>query len=118
MKNRTGNKVSQLDTPYVHKFSADQQRRQFHKRRCQRIIIAFLVIFLVLGIQIVRSRRTLAKVNNNIAACQTELKDQQQTSRHLKYQIKLLHDPEYVQQVLRAKYNYSKKGETIYNLNN
>ena len=36
----------------------------------------------------------------------------------LKQQIQQLHDPEYAQQVARAKYNYSKKGETIYNLDN
>lgn len=118
MKKQTGNKVSQLDTPYVHKFSADQQKRQFHKRRCQRIIFAFLVIFLILGLQIIRSRQTLAKVNRNVETCQAQLKTQKQTNKQLKQRIKLLHDPEYIQQVLRAKYNYSKKGETVYNLDN
>ena len=77
MSSQGDNKVSQLETPYVHKFSVDQQKRQVHIRQSQR-----------------------------------------KTSRQLKQQIQQLHDPEYAQQVARAKYNYSKKGETIYNLDN
>lgn len=118
MSSQGNNKVSQLETPYMHKVSADQQRRQVHVKRCRRIMLVFLVIFIILGIQIFQSKRTLAKVNSNIAQCQASLQEQHQTSRQLKQQIKLLHDPEYVQQVVRAKYNYSKKGETIYNLDN
>lgn len=118
MKSQGDNKVSQLNTPYVHKFSADQQRHRVHVRRCRRIVIAFLVVFIVLGIQISYSKRTLAKVNNNISQSQAQLKDQQKTSKQLKQKIKLLHDPDYIQQVVRAKYNYSKKGETVYNLDN
>lgn len=116
---RQGNsKVSQLETPYVHQISADQQKRQVHAKRCRRIMLVFLVLFIILGIQIFQSKRTLAKVNANIAQYQTSLHKQRSTSRQLKQQIKLLHDPEYAQQVARAKYNYSKKGETIYNLDN
>lgn len=118
MRSQGDNKVSQLNTPYVHKVSAAQQRRQVHIRRCRRIVLAFLVIFIVLGIQIFHSKRTLAKVNGNIAQCQAQLNDQRKTSKQLKQRIKLLHDPEYIQQVVRAKYNYSKKGETVYNLDN
>ena len=107
MSSQGDNKVSQLETPYVHKFSVDQQKRQVHIRRCRRIMLAFLVIFIILGIQIFQSKRTLAS-----------LQSQRKTSRQLKQQIQQLHDPEYAQQVARAKYNYSKKGETIYNLDN
>lgn len=118
MKSQGDNKVSQLNTPYVHKFSADQQRRQVHRRRCQRILLAFLVIFIILGVQIIHNKRTLAQVNHNIAECQANLKTQRRTSSQLKKRISLLHNPEYAQQVVRAKYNYTKKGETVYNLDN
>ncbi len=118
MKRQGDNKVSQLNTPYIHKFSADQQRRQVHIRRCRRIILAFLVAFIVLGVQIFHSKQTLAKVNGNINQCQAQLQEQRKNSKQLKQRIKLLHDPDYIQQVVRAKYNYSKKGETVYNLDN
>ena len=48
---------------------------------------------------------------------QSQLTKQKQKNQQLQRQIKMLHNPEYIQQVIRAKYNYSKKGETIYNLN-
>ncbi|MGM9891522.1 FtsB family cell division protein [Limosilactobacillus sp.] len=118
MKRQSDNNVSQLNTPYVHKFSADQHRRRVHIRRCRRILLAFLVIFIILGVQIFQSKRTLARVNGNINQCQAQLKEERQNSRQLKQRIRLLHDPDYVQQVVRAKYNYSKKGETVYNLDN
>ena len=73
MSSQGDNKVSQLETPYVHKFSVDQQKRQVHIRRCQRIMLVFLVIFIILGIQIFQSKRTLAKVNGNIAQYQASL---------------------------------------------
>ena len=93
-------------------------RRQVRVKRCERIVAAFLVIFLVLGVQIVRSRHALAKVNSNIQQTETQLANQKARGRELNQQIKQLHDPEYVQQVIRAKYNYSKKGEIVYNLDN
>ena len=99
MSSQGDNKVSQLETPYVHKFSVDQQKRQVHIRRCRRIMLAFLVIFIILGIQIFQSKRTLAKVNGNIAQYQASLQSQRKTSRQLKQQIQQLHDPEYAQQV-------------------
>ena len=49
--------------------------------------------------------------------CQEKLTKQKQKNQQLQRQIKMLHNPEYIQQVIRAKYNYSKKGEIIYNLN-
>ena len=48
MSSQGDNKVSQLETPYVHKFSVDQQKRQVHIRRCRRIMLAFLVILIIL----------------------------------------------------------------------
>lgn len=116
MKNR---KVVQLETPHVQQVGMDRAvRRRVHIRRCERIAACFLVVFIFLGWQILSSRHTLAKVNTNISQTQTELKKQKQTGKQLNQQIKQLHDPEYVQQVIRSKYNYSKKGETIYNLDN
>lgn len=92
-------------------------RRRVHIRRCERIVAVFAIIFLLLGFQIIHSRHSLDKVNANIRQTQTQLADQKAKGQELNQQIKQLHNPEYIQQVIRAKYNYSKKGETIYNLN-
>lgn len=116
MKNR---KVVQLETPHTQQVNIDRQaRRRVHVRRCERIVAAFLLIFLFLGFQIVRSRHSLAKVNANIHQTEVQLASQKAKGRELNQQVKQLHDPEYLQQVIRSKYNYSKKGETVYNLDN
>lgn len=117
MKARSDN-ISQLNTPYAQQVSSDRdRRRQVHKRRCKRIVAVFLVVFLIFGIQIFQSKRTLADINGNIQQAQSRLSAQKEKNQDLKHEIKMLHDPEYIQQVIRAKYSYSKKGETVYNLN-
>ena len=116
MKNR---KVVQLETPHTQQVNIDRQaRRRVHVRRCERIVAVFLLIFLFLGFQIVRSRHSLAKVNVDIHQTEVQLASQKAKGRELNQQVKQLHDPEYLQQVIRSKYNYSKKGETVYNLDN
>ena len=118
MKGQSDSKISQLNTPYARQVSNQKTyNRHVHKRRCQRIIAVFLVIFLIFGIQIFQSKRTLADINGNIRQAQSQLTKQKQKNQQLQRQIKLLHNPEYIQQVIRAKYNYSKKGDIIYNLN-
>lgn len=115
MKNR---KVVRLETPHAQQMSMDRAaRRRVHIRRCKRIVAVFAIIFLFLGFQIVRSHHSLAKVNASIRQTQTQLAAQKTKGRDLNQQVKQLHDPEYIQQVIRSKYNYSKKGETVYNLN-
>lgn len=116
MKNH---KVVQLETPHTQQMSMDRRaRRRVHVRRCERIVAVFLLIFLFLGFQIVRSRQSLAKFNTNIHQTEIQLADQKAKGRELNQQVKQLHDPEYIQQVIRSKYNYSKQGETVYNLDN
>lgn len=114
MKNR---KVVQLDTPHVQQVSKSKAyRKRVHLRRIGRILAVFAVIFLILGLQIFHSKRSLAKVNGNIHQANTRLVAQKSKEKELRQEIKLLHDPDYLQQVIRSKYNYSKKGETVYNL--
>ncbi|MBB1079613.1 septum formation initiator family protein [Limosilactobacillus sp. STM2_1] len=118
MKARSDGKISQLNTPYARQVSSEKIRnRQVHQRRCKRIIAVFLVVFLIFGIQIFQSKRTLTDINGNIQQAQSQLTKQKQKNQQLQQQIKMLHNPDYIQQVIRSKYNYSKKGETIYNLN-
>lgn len=112
------NKVSQIDTPYARQTLQNQHYiRQVRIKRTKRILLVFLVIFLVLGFQIIQSKRSLAKINGNIRSSQQQLARKKEIGADLKQQKRQLHDPEYIQQIIRSKYNYSKKGETVYNLN-
>lgn len=113
------NKVSSIDTPYARQTLADHHyARQVHIKRTKRILLIFAAVFLILGFQIVQSKRSLTKINGDIATSQKQLTHQKNVGKNLKQQKKQLHDPDYLQQVIRSKYNYTKKGETVYNLNN
>lgn len=110
-------KVVQLDTPHVQQVSMDRAyRKRVHIRRIEKIIAAFAVLFIILGFQIIQTKHSLATTNSNIRQANTQLTTQKNKNRALQQEIKLLHDPDYLQQVIRSKYNYSKKGETVYNL--
>lgn len=113
------NKVSSIDTPYARQALANHHyARQVRIKRTKRILLVFLVVFLILGFQIIQSKRSLSKINGDIRTSQKQLAHQKSIGKDLKQQKKQLHDPDYLQQVIRSKYNYTKKGETVYNLNN
>lgn len=57
-------------------------------------------------------------VNNQIRTTQAQLTSEKKKQARLNQQIKNLNDSEYLQQLIRSKYNYAKKGETIYNFAN
>ena len=108
-----GRNVYSLDTPYAQQKTAQQAAdkayaRKIHKRRFLAMIGIIGVFVLVFGVQIWKNQRQLGRVNAQI----------QQTQTQLNSHIKELNDPEYLQQLIRSKYNYAKKGETIYNFAN
>lgn len=76
------------------------------------------VFVLVFGVQIWKNQRQLGRVNAQIQQTQTQLTKQKSKQKQLNSHIKELNDPEYLQQLIRSKYNYAKKGETIYNFAN
>lgn len=112
-------KISQINTPYACQMTANQQViRRVHIRRCKRILLVFSVVFLILGFQIIQNKRSLAKINASIRTSKTQLARQREIGKDLQQEKKQLHNPDYLQQVIRSKYNYTKKGETVYNLDN
>ena len=113
MKGRT---VYSLDTPYAQQKTAQQAAdkayaRKIHKRRFLAMIGIIGVFVLVFGVQIWKNQRQLGQT-------QTQLTKQKSKQKQLNSHIKELNDPEYLQQLIRSKYNYAKKGETIYNFAN
>ena len=84
-------------------------------RRAKVILGIFIVLFLILAIQIIGTKRELGKVNHNIAKANVTLTNKKATNTKLKKQVKKMHNPSYLQELVREKYNYAKDGETIYN---
>lgn len=113
MKGQSDSKISQLNTPYARQVSNQKHIIGMCISAVVSGLLLFLVIFLIFGIQIFQSKRTLADINGNIRQAQSQLTKQKQKNQQLQRQIKMLHNPEYIQQVIRAKYNYSKRRDDL-----
>lgn len=116
-------RVTAINTPYSRQQNAQMQANQHyikkvHAKRRRVILTVTGCLTLLFGVQILVNHHTLSTVNSQIAGTKTELAAKKKTNRQLKAEVKSLHDPAYIQQVLRQKYNYSKSGETIYNFAN
>ena len=73
MRSRS-DKISQINTPYAQQMTVNQQLvRRAHIKRCKRILLIFSVVFLLLGFQIIQSKRSLAKIEASIRTSKTQL---------------------------------------------
>lgn len=111
--------VTKLNNAYTqYKEESAQQRRRYryevHMRRTKLILGIFVVAVFFFGVQLFTSKKQLASVNNSVASAKTQLHEKKAAGRSLDTQIKRLHNPSYMQEVLRQKYNYHKDGETLY----
>lgn len=114
------NNITKIDTPFVRRKNQQQMdertyRYHVHIRRAKIILGVFLVLFVTFAIQLWSAHRQLNKVHGNIAKADVTLRQKKAKNRELKSQEKKLHDPSYLQELVRAKYNYAKDGETVYN---
>lgn len=120
---RSHDRVTSIDTPYSRQQSAQlmvnqQYIKRVHAKRRRVILLVTACLALLFCIQLLVNHHTLKTVNSQIASEKATLVAKRKTNRNLHAEVKSLHDPAYIQQVLRQKYNYSKSGETIYNFAN
>lgn len=123
MTNGSRNKIKQLDNDYIRQVATDehgQARRvaQVRRRRFILIVAVFGALILFFGFQLINTRSNLHQVNRQVATSQVKLKKVQQKNNQLESQIKQLNNKDYLQKLLRSKYDYTKSGETVYSLPN
>ena len=115
---KTSNKIAALDTEYAKKKYAEfqQQQRQliFRRRRLAAIFIGALVIFAVLGFQILRDMQRMDRLNDLRVEANTEMSQVNTDVDQLKEDVSLLKDDDYVAKLARSKFFYSKEGEKVY----
>lgn len=116
-------KVERLENEYTRRLSHQRDAAQHtqvlgrrRRRRATRIIAVFVIFAAILGIQLVRTNASLHHVNSQVATSEQHLKRTKAESQKLKLQVKQLNNDDYVGQLIRSKYYYSKSGETIYSL--
>lgn len=116
-------KVKRLENDYTRQLD-HQQAVQHHTRwlgrrrmrRALRIGLVFAVFALILGIQLIRTNASLHKVNQQVATSERQLTKTKAENTQLDLKVKQLNNQDYVAQLIRSKYYYSKSGEIIYSL--
>ena len=116
-------KVKRLENDYTRQLD-HQQAVQHHTRwlgrrrmrRAVRIGLVFAVFALILGIQLIRTNASLHKVNQQVGTSERQLTKTKAENTQLDLKVKQLNNQDYVAQLIRSKYYYSKSGETIYSL--
>ncbi len=91
---------------------------QARKKRVLVILGVFAAVAAVFLFQIVHAKVSQNSVNAKLAvesARYTKMKDE---NAQLKDKVKQMNDENYLEKLIRAKYFYTKKGETVYNLPN
>lgn len=116
-------KVKRLENDYTrqldHQQAVQHHTRWLGRRRMRwalRIGLVFAVFALILGIQLVRTNASLHKVNQQVATSERQLTKTKAENTQLDLKVKQLNNQDYVAQLIRSKYYYSKSGETIYSL--
>ncbi|MBM7544384.1 FtsB family cell division protein [Periweissella beninensis] len=115
LNNQLADKVrssEHLRTQREEYYHAAHSRRRQTIRRVTGIIL--LVCVIIISYKLVR----LHFIKEQIATVQTSVTKVDKNNKRLKKQVKLLHDDDYLQQLIRDKYMYTKKGEVVYNLPN
>lgn len=117
------NKVRVLNQEYYDqqsKLSEEEKQRLMltKKHRFKMLLILGITLFvtLFLGFSAIRNNIQAGMLNQKATEAKVELKNVKSKNRELKQQVEQLKDADYVAKIIRQKYYFSKKGETIYSL--
>jgi len=121
MTNGARSKIKQLDNDYARQVASNQHsyhqhRLQVRRRRFITIVAVFGALVLFLGFQLINTHASLQAVNQQVVTSQVKLGRARTQQTKLDTQIKQLNNKDYLQKLLRSKYDYTKSGETVYSL--
>ncbi len=118
-RNDNSEKITQLrPDSQVRKLKSRQRKfKEVHRVRRNRIIAGFLVLFLLLGFQLVVTHARTKKVEQQVAINKTSLAQVKSSNKKLREKRDDLKDSDYVAKLIRYKYKYTKANEKVYNVN-
>lgn len=113
----SSNKISHLSNAYTrNKKIRSAGLMKARKKRAIIIISFFLIVFTLFIVQIIHTKMQTQKLINQEKK-QTQLLNQQKAERsNLRLKVKQLYNNDYLEQLIRERYYYTKKGETVYSL--
>ncbi|HJF29639.1 MAG TPA: septum formation initiator family protein [Ligilactobacillus saerimneri] len=100
----------------ARQYQQTDEARKRHQVRLLSLGLVVTIITVVCLFQIVQSRVTVVNLQKQTTDVNKELKTVQAKNDQLNQQVKQLKDKDYVQKLIREKYYYTKKGETVYTI--
>ncbi|GAA0439405.1 cell division protein DivIC [Lentibacillus halophilus] len=112
--------VTHLDSDYMQQYDAYIARQKRKKKRLVRRLVLFAAItMLVIGsltVYHLQQRSLHAEKQQQYEQLQDKLAHLEKKEQSLKEDIHLLNNDEYVLEIARTNYFYSKEGELIFNI--
>ncbi|MFC7061774.1 FtsB family cell division protein [Halobacillus seohaensis] len=114
--------VARMDSTYMNDYDAHMERHSRKKKRLMRRILLFsLLMIIVAGSMVfyhVQQRVLHAEKVEEYQQLQTKMDSLEKEEKHLKEEIDLLNNEEYVLQIARSDYFFSRDGEIIFKMPN
>lgn len=89
-----------------------------HRRRVTVLLGVLALISLLFGGRIYQANKTQAVTKQSVLQQKQKLTAAKNKNADLQNEIQQLHRPEYLDNLIRYRFNYSKNGEIIYNIPN
>ena len=113
-------KIKVLDNAYFQQKKREDaaNERQSRGTRFRMGLLAVIVVIVTFfcGIRIVQAEVETHQVNKQTVVAKQKLQRAKARNASLSQQVQQLSNNDYVQKVIRQRYDYTKKGETVYNL--
>ncbi|MDK1717331.1 FtsB family cell division protein [Dellaglioa algida] len=93
---------------------ADQRLARIHRRRLIGLTAVLAIIIIFFSVQLISTKVKVARYKQETTVEQTKLEKAKMEQKDLKFQVEQLNDNDYLLKLIREKYYFSKKGETVY----
>ncbi|UOQ91364.1 septum formation initiator family protein [Halobacillus shinanisalinarum] len=114
--------VARLDSTYMKHYDAYMERHTKKKKRLFRRIVLFaLFVMIVVGSMVtfhIQQQSLQANKQEHYEELQAKMETLKEKEKSLNEEIKLLNNEEYVLQIARSDYFFSKEGEIIFKMPN
>ncbi|KHE72192.1 septum formation initiator family protein [Halobacillus sp. BBL2006] len=114
--------VARLDSTYMKHYDAYMERHQKKKKRLVRRLVMFaLLVTIVAGSMVMyhmQQQRLYSEKHEQFEQLKQEKAALEKEEKDLKEEIELLNNEEYVLQIARTNYFFSKEGEIIFKIPN
>src|SRR5699024_1441507 len=113
-------KITRLDSNYMQQYDAYMGRQKRKKQRLIRRLVLFSIIAVIaigsMATYHIKQRVLQAEKSEEYEQMEEDLAKVEDQEAHYREEIKLLNDEEYVLEIARTNYFFSKEGELIFKI--